>query len=111
MTVQEITVTVGSDGGQTIEELSRQPSWYEAQGAWGVIVLIIFALLYSSIAILALRNRLIALSIAISLALLLTYLAGFTIGGFYIPALLMVVVGWLVLCLARIVQKIRPTSG
>ena len=59
--------TTLADGSQTIEELSRQSSWYEVQGVWGVIVLLIFALLYSSTALLASRKRLVALAIASSL--------------------------------------------
>ena len=100
-----------ADGSQTIEELSRQASWYEVQGVWGVIVLLIFALLYSSTALLASRKRLVALAIASSLALMLTVLAGFSIGLLYIPALLMVVVGWLTLGLAKIVRRNRQASG
>ena len=110
-TIQEGVATISADGGQTIEELSRQASWYEVQGVWGVIVLLIFALLYSSTAFLALRNRLVALAIASSLALMLTLLAGFSIGLLYIPASLMVVVGWLTLGLAKIVRGKRQTSG
>ena len=103
--------TTLADGSQTIEELSRQSSWYEVQGVWGVIVLLIFALLYSSTALLASRKRLVALAIASSLALMLTVLAGFSIGLLYIPALLMVVVGWLTLGLAKIVRRNRQASG
>ena len=109
--IQEIVATTTADGSRTIVELSRQASWYEVQGVWGVIVLLIFALLYSSIAFLALRNRLVALVIASSLALLLAVLAGFSIGPLYIPALLTVVVGWLTLGLAKIVQRKRQASG
>ena len=103
--IQEIVATTSADGGQTIEELSRQVSWYEAQGVWGVIVLLIFALLYSSTAVLVLRNRFVALAVASSLAVILTFLAGFSIGPLYIPALLAVVVGWLTLGLVKIVRK------
>ena len=109
--IQEIVGTTSADGSQTIEELSRQASWYEVQGVWGVIVLLIFALLYSSTALLASRKRLVALAIASSLALMLTVLAGFSIGLLYIPALLMVVVGWLTLGLAKIVRRNRQASG
>ena len=109
--IQEIVWTASSDGSQTIEELSRQASWYEVQGVWGVIVLLIFALLYSSTALLASRKRLVALAIASSLALMLTVLAGFSIGLLYIPALLMVVAGWLTLGLAKIVRRNRQASG
>ena len=111
MVIQVIVGTTSADGSQTIEELSRQASWYEVQGVWGVIVLLIFALLYSSTALLASRKRLVALAIASSLALMLTVLAGFSIGLLYIPALLMVVVGWLTLGLAKIVQRNRQASG
>ena len=109
--IQVIAWTTSADGSQTIEELSRQSSWYEVQGVWGVIVLLIFALLYSSTALLASRKRLVALAIASSLALMLTVLAGFSIGPLYTPALLMVVVGWLTLGLAKIVRRNRQASG
>ena len=109
--IQEFVATTSADGSQTIEELSRQVSWYEVQGVWGVIVLLIFALLYSSTAYLASRNRLVALAIASSLALMLTVLAGFSIGFLYIPAMLMVVVGWLILGLAKIVRRKGQASG
>ena len=109
--IQEIVATSSVDGSNTIEELSRQASWYEVQGVWGVIVLLIFALLYSSTAYLASRNRLVALAIASSLALILTVLAGFSIGILYIPALLLVVFGWFALALAKIVRRNRQASG
>ncbi|MCI0772731.1 MAG: hypothetical protein J4N74_04840, partial [Chloroflexi bacterium] len=85
--------------------------WYEVQGVWGVVVLLIFALLYSSTAYLALRNRLVALAIASASALMLTILAGFSIGPLYIPALLTVVVGWLTLGLGKMVRRKKQASG
>jgi len=108
--IQEIVATSSADGSQTIEELSRQVSWYEVQGVWGVIVLLIFALLYSSTALLAMRSRIVALAIASSLALMLTVLAGFSIGFLYIPALLMVVAGWLAFGLTKIIRRYRQAS-
>lgn len=110
-TIQEVVATTSADGSQTIEELSRQVSFYEVQGVWGVIVLLIFALLYSSTAFFALRNRLVALALASSLALMLTVLAGFSIGLLYFPALLTVIVGWLTLGLVKLVRRKRQTSG
>jgi len=110
-TIQEVVATTSANGSQTIEELSRQASWYEVQGVWGVVVLLIFALLYSSTAYLALRNRLVALAIASASALMLTILAGFSIGPLYIPALLMVVVGWLTLGLGKMVRSRSQTSS
>ncbi|MCI0828331.1 MAG: hypothetical protein J4N82_11370 [Chloroflexi bacterium] len=110
-TIQEVVATTSANGSQTIEELSRQASWYEVQGVWGVVVLLIFALLYSSTAYLALRNRLVALAIASASALMLTILAGFSIGPLYIPALLTVVVGWLTLGLGKMVRRKKQASG
>ena len=110
-TIQEVVATTSANGSQTIEELSRQASWYEVQGVWGVVVLLIFALLYSSTAYLASRNRLVALAIASASALMLTILAGFSIGPLYIPALLMVVVGWLTLGLGKMVRRKKQASG
>jgi len=108
--IKEIVATSSADGSQTIEELSRQVSWYEVQGVWGVVVLLIFALLYSSTALFAMRSRIVALAIASSLALMLTVLAGFSIGFLYIPALLMVVAGWLAFGLTKIIRRYRGAS-
>ncbi|MCH7611689.1 MAG: hypothetical protein IIB10_13515 [Chloroflexi bacterium] len=110
-TIQEFVATTSANGSKTIEELSRQASWYEVQGVWGVVVLLIFALLYSSTAYLASRNRLVALAIASASALMLTILAGFSIGPLYIPALLTVVVGWLTLGLGKMVRRKKQASG
>ncbi|MCH8340376.1 MAG: hypothetical protein IIA51_02305 [Chloroflexi bacterium] len=109
--IHEIVATTSADGSQTVAELSRQASWYEVQGVWGVVVLLIFALLYSSTAYLASRNRLVALAIASASALMLTILAGFSIGPLYIPALLTVVVGWLTLGLGKMVRRKKQASG
>ena len=67
-------------------ETTTRISLYEAQGWWGVVVLIIFADLYFAPLFFHLRGKL-AWSLVTGIgALLLTVLAGFSIGPAYLPA-------------------------
>lgn len=109
--IQEIVATTSADEGQTVEELSRQASWYEVQGLWGIFILLIFALVYSSTAYLAVKNRIIVLAVVSFAALMLTVLGGFSIGLLYIPSLLTVVIGWLALVFAKLVQRNSQAPG
>ena len=79
------------------EEPTRYASLYQVQGAWGVLVLIIFALLFVSVALRALKKRYVASAALSTLAGILVLLAGFSIGPFYFPAVALVLLAWLVL--------------
>ncbi len=90
--VQGVTATV--DGGSgVVESFTQQASWYQVQGLWGIAVLLIFAALYTSTAFFAWRRQFVPLGIVILAALTLTYLAGFSVGPYYLPAALAVLVG------------------
>jgi len=108
MTVQEITASATADGAQTTEQITRQVSWYQVQGLWGVFILIVFAALYASIGLFARRHHLVAAALASLAATTLTFLAGFSIGPFYLPATLAVLLGWLALGIGKFV---RPEGG
>lgn len=76
----------GSSLGQVFNEY--QVSFYSVQGVWGIFILVLFALLYGSSAWLYIRSRHGLASATGSAALILTYLAGFSIGPAYLPAAL-----------------------
>jgi hypothetical protein len=78
---------------QTVTEFTRQLSWYQVQGLWGVIVLVIFAGLYAGAAVFLLRGKFAFGLIFAVLSLGLTLLAGFSVGLYYMPAGLALLVG------------------
>lgn len=97
-------VAVSTPGGtEASGEIIRQEvSWYQVQGLWGVIVLVIFAMLFILIGIFVVRQRLIAAAITSLLAVILVFLAGLSIGPLYLPAVLGVAVGWAISGLTRL---------
>lgn len=94
LTIHEVRATATRDGPQVAEEITRQATWYQVQGLWGVAVLAIFASLFVTIAILAVKERYLALLTVSLLATALVVLSGFTIGMFYLPAVVAVLLGW-----------------
>ena len=107
MNFQSVIATIAEDGSESVEEVVKQVSWYEMQGLWGVIILIIFAFLFSTIGVLAFRGRLIILAVFSLLAISLTILASLSIGLLYFPAVLLVVIGWILLGLEKL---LRPSD-
>ena len=110
-TVQEVIAESVASGSESIGQVSRQVSWYEAQGLWGVFVLIIFALLFSSIGVFATRNRYSMLALFSLLAMTLTFLAGFSVGPMFFPAVLAVALGWIGLGLEKLLRLKNRPSG
>jgi hypothetical protein len=86
---------------ESIEYVSRA-TLYEVNGLRVVVILIIFALLFSSIGALATRGRYIALAVLSLLATTLTIMAMLTIGIHYFPAVVAVAAGWILLGLERV---------
>jgi hypothetical protein len=82
-----VQVTATSTGGATSSRIiTRQISFYQAQGAWGIFVLVVFGLLYSSGFYFYRIGRRWLASLGSALALMLTSLAGFSVGPAYLPA-------------------------
>ncbi len=84
-----------------VETFTTEQSWYEAQGLWGVFVLAIFAGLYLLAVRLAWRSHYIALATLSVVAVALSIIAGFSIGGIYLPAVLGLFMGTLMLLSSR----------
>lgn len=100
VTISGVTGTRWRDSSEVVEAFTRQQSWYEAQGLWGVFVLVIFSGLYISAVRLAWRGKYRALAILSVFAFGLTVVTGFSIGGAYLPAALGLIIGALVLLLS-----------
>ncbi|MCW5875398.1 MAG: hypothetical protein KIS85_00830 [Anaerolineales bacterium] len=81
-------VSVDSAGNTTV----FQTSWLESQGGWGALILVVFTLLYAAPLGFYLSNKPGWALAACLPPLVLTLLAGFSIGLFYLPALFTVIV-------------------
>lgn len=81
----------------TGQEVTSQISWFEGQGWWGIFILLLFAALYAVPWALYQRSRVGWASLAAVAALVLTYLAGFSIGLVYWPAAIALILGLLVI--------------
>ncbi len=97
VTTSGVTGILRRDSSEVVEFFTRQQSWYETQGLWGVIVLIIFSGLYILAVRVAWRGKYGALTIMGVVALALSIVSGFSIGGAYLPAALGLLIGALVL--------------
>jgi len=103
--IQEAVNSSPVDGSHSTEIEIKEISWYEAQGAWGITAVIIFGLIYVMTSASALLNYRTVLVIFSILAATLTFLAGFSIGGLYVPALGEVVLGWILLGVEQFLNK------
>jgi len=101
ITVHEITATTVPNGSSSVEQFTREKSWYQVQGLWGSLVLVLVAGFYASGLYLAWRTAyagLVALSV---IALIFSYVAGLSIGFLYLPSALSLIIGTVLLWLSR----------
>ena len=96
-TIHEIeasAVNGGASGGTSeVKETTRQVSFTQIQGAWGVFILVIFASLTCAAAWLYLRGRALPATVLALLMLAFTYLSGFSIGVYYLPSTVALLIG------------------
>ncbi len=90
------------ESGSVVEIFTTEQSWYEAQGLWGIFVLVIFVGLYLLAMRLAWRSNYIALTILSVIAIALSIITGFSIGGLYFPAAIGLFIGALILLSSRL---------
>lgn len=107
-TIHHITAVQEGADPSTAIETTAQVSWYQVQGWWGIAILIIFAALYSLPTYFLWRGRFVAVGVFAVLALLLTFLAGFSIGGIYLPAAIALLLGLVLLVISRFIPKVDP---
>jgi hypothetical protein len=94
--------TVYEDGAQ--ETTVRQLSWYQAQGTWGVMIVLIFAVVYALPYFLSSKDFLALAAHFALLALVLTWMAIFSIGPYYFPSAGALILSYMALGVARIRQ-------
>ncbi len=89
ISVQVVTASgIFGDSSTVVETFTKEQSWHEAQGLWGVFVLVIFSGLYLLAVRLAWRSNYVALAFVSVTAVALSIITGFSIGGVYLPAAL-----------------------
>jgi hypothetical protein len=88
VTARGVTSRSFRDSSIVVETFTKQQSWYEAQGLWGVFVLVIFSGLYLLAVRLAWRSNYVALAFVSVIAVALSIITGFSVGGVYLPAAL-----------------------
>ena len=99
--VQTLTAQGIAEDAASAVESSQSITWYEAQGLAGIVLLVLFALLYVAMAYLSWVKRWIGAASFAAIAILLTLLAGFSIGAFYMPAAMLSLVGLILLGIRR----------
>ena len=111
VTTSGVTGTLRRDSSEVVEIFTRQQSWYEAQGLWGILVLVIFSGLYILAVRVAFKGKYGALTIMGIVAVALSILAGFSIGVAYLPAAMGLLIGALVLISSRFSWFLRKRDS
>ena len=86
VTISGVTATLRRDSSEVVEFFTRQQSWYEAQGLWGVLGLVIFSGFYLLALRVAWKGKYKVLAIMGVVAIALSVVTGFSIGGAYLPS-------------------------
>jgi hypothetical protein len=100
-----VTGVMFRDSGTVADVFSRQQSWYEAQGLWGILILVLFSGLYLLAVRTAWRGDHVALAIMSVTAVALSVIAGFSIGAAYLPAALGLFIGTLMFLSTRLLPE------
>jgi len=93
VTISGVTATLRRDSSEVVEVFTRQQSWYEAHGLWGVLVLVIFSAFYLLALRVAWKGKDRALVVMGVVAIALSIVTGFSIGAAYFPAALGLFIG------------------
>ena len=109
--VQSSTASTISGVPTTVEEHTFQQSLFQTQGIWGVFVLVIFAGLYCLGVYLAYVETFTLLGLLSFGLLLLSYLAGFSIGFLYLPAAISLLIGTAIIVLSKFFHPGPPKSS
>ena len=104
VSVHGVTDLIFRDSSTVVEVFSREQSWYEAQGLWGILSLVFFSGLYLLAVRVAWRGNHIALAIMSVTAVALSIVTGFSIGGAYLPAALGLFIGALMFLSSKLLR-------
>ena len=92
------------DTSTVVEVFSREQSWYEAQGLWGILWLVVFSGLYLLAVRVAWRGNHITLAIVSVTAVALSIVTGFSIGAAYLPAAFGLFIGTLMFLVSKLLR-------
>ena len=95
------TATTVAGGAGVVERFTEQQSWYQVQGLWGSLVLVLFAGFYLLAYRSALKENFLTLVVMSLAGIALTYITGFSIGLFYFPAAAGLFLGMLLMVVSR----------
>ena len=104
VSVRGATSIMLRDSSTVVEAFTRDQSWYEARGLWGILWLVLFSGLYLLAVRAAWRGNDIALAIMSVTAVALSIVTGFSIGGAYLPAALGLFIGALMFLSSRLLR-------
>lgn len=79
-------VTQTVDPGGVGEVVTEHIPWYQAQGWWGIVILLVFMAFYTAPLYFYQRQRTTLFIIFTLAAIILTWISGFSIGLVYLPA-------------------------
>jgi len=92
------------DSSTMVEVFTREQSWDEAQGLWGILWLVFFSGLYLLAVRVAWKGNHIALAIMSVTAVALSIVTGFSIGGAFLPAALGLFIGMLLFLSSKLLR-------
>ena len=93
VTISGVTATLRRDSSEVVEVFTRQQSWYEAQGLWGVLGLVIFSGFYLLAFRVACKSKYRVLTVMGVVAIALSVVTGFSVGGAYLPSAVGLLIG------------------
>lgn len=102
--VSSLTATSVSGEPEIVEETTKQATWFQIQGWWGIFILLAFTALYGLAYYLARIRAVTWLGLLCIALLLLSYLSGLSIGLYYLPAFLVLIIGAGMMIFSRITQ-------
>lgn len=98
-----ISGVIFSNSGAVVEAVTKEQSWYETHGLWGLLWLVIFSGIYLVAIRIAWSGNYTGLLIVGVIATTLSVITGFSIGGAYLPAGIGVLTGSLMFLSSRMV--------
>lgn len=104
ISVHGLTDVMFRESDSVVKAVAREQSWYEAQGLWGTLWLVLFSGLFVAAARVAWSGNHTALAIMSATAIALSVVTGFSIGGAYLPAALGLLVGTLMFLSSKLVR-------
>ena len=104
VTMHGVTSFMMPNSGPVVETITTEQSWYAAHGLWGTFWLVFFSGLYLVATRAAWTGNHIGLAIISVVAVVLSVVTGFSIGGAYLPAALGLLIGSFMFISSKLVR-------